>query len=51
MPLRPLPAAPLPLAGVVAEAPSRSGGGIFENFFGLFRPGPPPEPPRLRDGH
>ena len=51
MPVRPLPAAPLSLSGVVAEAPSRSGRGFFENFFGLFRPGPPPEPPRLRDGH
>jgi hypothetical protein len=34
----------------VAEAPSRSGGGFFDNFFGLFRPGPPPEPPRSRGG-
>jgi len=50
-PVRPLPTAPPPLAGLVAEAPSRSGRGFFDNLFGLFRPGPPPEPPRLRDGH
>jgi len=49
MPVRPLPSA-LPAPNVVAEAPPRSGGGFFDNFFGLFRPGPPPEPPRLRGG-
>jgi len=50
MPVRPLPAAPPPLAATVAEAPSRPAGGFFENFFGLFRSGPPPEPPRLHGG-
>jgi penicillin-binding protein 1A len=49
MPVRPLPSA-LPPPSVVAEVPPRSGGGFFDNFFGLFRPGPPPEPPRLRGG-
>jgi penicillin-binding protein 1A len=33
MPVRPLPAAP---ARVVAVAPPSSGGGLFDNFFGLF---------------
>jgi penicillin-binding protein 1A len=50
MPVRPLPTSPMPPVGVVAEAPPRAGGGFFDNFFGLFRPGPPPEPPRLRGG-
>jgi penicillin-binding protein 1A len=48
MPIRPLPNAPA--ASLVAGAPTRSGGGFFEKLFGLFRPGPPPEPPRLRGG-
>jgi len=34
MPVRPLPSAPR----VVAEAARRSGGGLFENFFGFFGP-------------
>jgi len=34
MPVRPLPSAPR----VVAEAARRSGGGLFDNFFGLFGP-------------
>jgi hypothetical protein len=38
MPVRPLPSTPLPPAGMLAAAPPRSGGGFFENFFGLFRP-------------
>jgi penicillin-binding protein 1A len=38
MPVRPLPSTPLPPAGVMAAAPSRTGGGFFENFFGLFGP-------------
>ena len=50
MPVRGLPSAPSPSASLVAEAPSRSGGGFFDSFFGLFRPGPPPEPPRFRSG-
>jgi penicillin-binding protein 1A len=50
MPVRPLPTSPLPPVGAVADAPPRAGGGFFDNFFGLFRPGPPPEPPRLRGG-
>ncbi|HYZ41542.1 MAG TPA: penicillin-binding transpeptidase domain-containing protein, partial [Stellaceae bacterium] len=50
MPVRPLPSAPLPPVTVVAEAPPRSGGGFFENFFALFRPGPSPEPLRYRGG-
>jgi penicillin-binding protein 1A len=37
MPVRPLPVAPPP-ARVVAAAPPASGGGIFDNFFGLFGP-------------
>jgi penicillin-binding protein 1A len=36
MPVRPLPSAPQPTAPVVAAAPPRSGGGFFDNFFGLF---------------
>ena len=50
MPVRPLLSAPLPPARVAADAPPRSGGGFFDNFFGLFRPGPPPEPARGRGG-
>jgi len=38
MPVRPLPSTPLPPAGVMAAAPPRTGGGFFENFFGLFGP-------------
>jgi penicillin-binding protein 1A len=37
MPVRPLPSAPTPPARVVAAAPP-SGGGLFDNFFGLFGP-------------
>ena len=36
MPMRPLPAAPPPSPRVAAAAPSASGGGLFDNFFGLF---------------
>src|SRR5271168_2568871 len=38
MPVRPLPAAPAPPppARVVTAAPQGSGGGLFDNFFGLF---------------
>jgi penicillin-binding protein 1A len=36
MPVRPLPSAPAPPARVVAAAPPSSGGGLFDNFFGLF---------------
>jgi penicillin-binding protein 1A len=36
MPVRPLPSGPLPSAGVMAAAPPRTGGGFFENLFGLF---------------
>ena len=43
MPVRPLPAPPAPPARVVAAAPSGSGGGLFDNFFGLFGSGPPPD--------
>jgi len=50
MPVRALPNSTVPPVSVVAEAPARTGGGFFENFFGLFRPGPPPEPPRIRGG-
>jgi penicillin-binding protein 1A len=49
MPVRPLPSTTRPQSRVVSAAPS-SGGGFFENFFGLFRPAPPPDPPRLRYG-
>ena len=39
MPVRPLPGAPSPPAGVLASAPPRTGGaGFFQNFFGLFGP-------------
>jgi penicillin-binding protein 1A len=40
MPVRPLPAAPAPSppARVVTAAPQGSGGGLFDNFFGLFGP-------------
>jgi penicillin-binding protein 1A len=38
MPVRPLPSAPAPQARVVAAAPPSSGGGLFDNFFGLFGP-------------
>ena len=39
MPVRPLPSAPSPPAGVLASAPPRTGGaGFFQNFFGLFGP-------------
>jgi penicillin-binding protein 1A len=40
MPVRPLPAAPAPAARVVAAAPPASGGGLFDNFFGLFGSSP-----------
>jgi penicillin-binding protein 1A len=50
MPVRALPSAPVLPARVVAETPPRPAGGFFENFFGLFRPAPPPEPPRFRSG-
>ena len=35
-PVRPLPSAPLPPARVAVAAPQASGGGLFDNFFGLF---------------
>jgi len=35
-PVRALPGARLPPAGVVAAAPPRAAGGFFDNFFGLF---------------
>ena len=39
MPVRPLPSAPAPPAGMLAAAPPRPGGaGFFQNFFGLFAP-------------
>ena len=50
MPVRALPSTPSSPASLVADAPSRSGGGFFDKFFGLFRPGPPAEPPRFRGG-
>jgi penicillin-binding protein 1A len=50
MPARPLPSSPQLAPNLVTEAPTRPGGGFFEKFFGLFRSGPPPEPPRLRSG-
>jgi penicillin-binding protein 1A len=50
MPVRPLPGGPNMAASVVAEHSPRPAGGLFENFFGLFRAGPPPAPPRLRGG-
>jgi penicillin-binding protein 1A len=40
MPVRPLLAPPAPPARVVAAAPSGQGGGLFDNFFGLFGSGP-----------
>jgi penicillin-binding protein 1A len=40
MPVRPLPVAPAPAARVVAAAPPTSGGGLFDNFFGLFGSSP-----------
>ena len=49
MPVRSLPTAPT-TASAVSSAPPRSSGGFFENFFGFFRPAPPPEPPRFRGG-
>ncbi|MGC2200641.1 MAG: PBP1A family penicillin-binding protein [Stellaceae bacterium] len=49
MPVRSLPDAAAQTS-LVAEAPPRPGGGFFDNFFGLFRLGPPPEPPRFRGG-
>jgi penicillin-binding protein 1A len=36
MPVKPLPSGPLPPATVMASAPARSGGGFFQNLFGLF---------------
>ncbi len=36
MPVKPLPSGRLPPGSVMAAAPARSGGGFFENFFGLF---------------
>jgi penicillin-binding protein 1A len=50
IPVRPLPGAAHMAASVVTAPPPRSGGGFFDSFFGLFRAGPPPEPPRLRGG-
>jgi len=38
MPVRRLPAAPAPPAQVVVATPPASGGGLFDNFFGLFGP-------------
>jgi penicillin-binding protein 1A len=38
MPVRPLPAAPATPPRVVVATPSGSGGGLFDNFFGLFGP-------------
>jgi penicillin-binding protein 1A len=40
MPARPLPAVPAPAARVAAAAPPSSGGGLFDNFFGLFGSSP-----------
>ncbi len=40
MPVRPLPTAAPPAARVVAAAPPGSGGGLFDNFFGLFGSSP-----------
>ena len=36
MPVRLLPAAPAPQPRVVVATPPSSGGGLFDNFFGLF---------------
>jgi penicillin-binding protein 1A len=49
MRVRPLPDVASPFPGVLAAAPPRPGG-FFDNLFGLFRPAPPQEPPRLRGG-
>jgi penicillin-binding protein 1A len=40
MPVRPLPEAPVPAPRVVAAVPPGSGGGLFDNFFGLFGSNP-----------
>ena len=48
MPVRPLPSAPLPPVGAVAEAP-RAAGGLFDNILNLFGGGSAPQPaPRER---
>src|SRR6516162_9773083 len=44
MPVRPLPAVPTPPARVVVATPPASGGGLFDNFFGLFGSTPSPQP-------
>jgi penicillin-binding protein 1A len=45
MPVRPLPSAPPAPGGMATETPPRSGGGLFDNFFGLFgRPGTSRDP-------
>jgi penicillin-binding protein 1A len=49
LPVRPLPSTPSLSPGLLAAAPPRSGG-FFDNLFGLFRPAPPQEPPRLHGG-
>jgi penicillin-binding protein 1A len=47
---RAMPVRPLPDPGpTVTEGPPHPGG-FFENLFAIFRPGPPPEPPRFRGG-
>jgi len=38
IPVRPLPSAPAPPPRVVVATPPASGGGLFDNFFGLFGP-------------
>jgi penicillin-binding protein 1A len=38
MPVKPLPSGRPPQAAVMAAAPARSGGGLFDNFFGLLGP-------------
>ena len=38
MPARPLPSVPVPPPRVVVATPPSSGGGLFDNFFGLFGP-------------
>ena len=38
MPVRPLPTAPAAPARVLVATPPASGGGLFDNFFGLFGP-------------
>jgi penicillin-binding protein 1A len=40
MPVKPLPSAPAPHSRVAAATPAGGGGGLLENFFGLFRPSP-----------